>query len=159
MATIRIESTTVMVREDEGVAMVCVTVQDAEYDCPIVFPFEVNFVTSDGNASKYTTIFHYSLSEPSFFPAYLRRSPEYSPDYVRQHRTRLNFRECHHRECHPITILEDSRLEDTENFFVIIEKGHGVIPRMTFTDIRAEIIIEDVSGMYGSVMDIVYILS
>ena len=60
----------------------------------------------------------------------------------------LSFRDCHHRECHNITILEDSRLEDTENFFVTIEKGHGVIPRMTFTDVRAEIIIKDVTSMY-----------
>ena len=66
VATLRIESTTVMVREDEGVAMVCVIVEDAEDDCPIVFPFEVDFVTSDGNASKYRTIFHYSPSRPSF---------------------------------------------------------------------------------------------
>ena len=62
MATVRIESTIMRVREDEGVVMVCVIVEDAEDDCPIVFPFEVNFVTNDGNASKYRTIFHCSLS-------------------------------------------------------------------------------------------------
>ena len=141
-----------MVREDEGVAMVCVTVQDPTVDCPITFPFEVDFTTSDGNASKYKTTVYYSISGYLFFPAYLRRYPEYAPDYVRQNGTMLSFRECAHRECHNITILEDPRLEDTENFFVTIEKGHGVIPRMTFTDVRAEIIIEDVTGMYGSVM-------
>ena len=89
-----------------------------------------------------------------FFPAYLRRYPEYAPDYVRQFNndrtgmSTLSFRECHHRECHPIAILEDPRFEDAENFFVTIEKGHGVIPRMTFTDVEAEIIIEDVTSMY-----------
>ena len=93
-----------------------------------------------------------------FSPAYLRRWPEYAPDYVRQWngdrtgKSMLSFRECYHRECHPITILEDPRLENTENFFVTIEKGHGVIPRMVFTDMRAEIIIEDVTSMYGSVV-------
>ena len=57
-ATIRVDTTTVMVREDEGVAMVCVSVQDPTVPCPIVFRFELDFVTSDGNASKYKTIFH-----------------------------------------------------------------------------------------------------
>ena len=73
MATVRIESTIITVREDEGVAMVCVIVEDAEYDCPIVFPFEVDFVTNDGNASKYTTIFHYSPSWPSFLSSLLNK--------------------------------------------------------------------------------------
>ena len=45
-----------MVREDEGVAMVCVSVQDPTVDCPIAFPFEIDFTTSDGSASKYKTI-------------------------------------------------------------------------------------------------------
>ena len=89
------------------------------------------------------------------FPAYLRRYPDYAPDYVRQFNndrtgmSTLSFRLCAPRECHNITILEDPRLEDKENFFVTIEKGHGVIPRMTFTDVRAEILIEDVTSMYG----------
>ena len=93
-----------------------------------------------------------------FFPAYIRRWPD-APDYVRQWNgdrtglSTLSFRECEHRECHPITILEDPRLEDTENFFVTIEKGNGVIPRMIFTDVRAEIIIEDVTSMYGIVIE------
>ena len=94
-----------------------------------------------------------------FFPAYLRRWPD-APDYVRQFindrtgMSTLSFKECHRRECHNITILEDPRLENTENFFVTVEKGHGVIPSpgMTFTDMRAEIIIEDVTSMYGSVV-------
>ena len=61
MATVRIESmyTIMRVRENEGVVIVCVTVEDAEFDCPIAFPFEVDFVTNDGNASKCKTIFHY----------------------------------------------------------------------------------------------------
>ena len=89
-----------------------------------------------------------------FSPAYLRRYPEYAPDYVRQFindrtgMSTLSFRECEHSECHNITILEDPHLEDTENFFVTIEKGTGVIPRMNFTDVEAEIIIEDVTSMY-----------
>ena len=93
-----------------------------------------------------------------FFPAYLRRWPEYASDYVRQFindrtgKSTLSFRECQHRGCHDIAILEDPRLEDTENFFVSIEKGHGVIPRMIFTYVRAEIIIKDVTSMYGIVV-------
>ena len=80
--------------------------------------------------------------------------PAYPTDYVRQFngdrtgKSTLSFRECQHRECHNIAILEDHRLEGTENFFVAIEKGHGVIPRMIFTDVEAEILIEDVRGMY-----------
>ena len=72
-ATVRIETPTVMVREDEGVAMVCVIVEDAEDDCPIVFPFEVDFITNDGSASKYTTIFHYSPSRPSILSSLLNK--------------------------------------------------------------------------------------
>ena len=53
-----------MVREDEGVAMVCVSVEYPTVPCPIVFPFELDFVTSDGNASKYKTVFYYSLHGP-----------------------------------------------------------------------------------------------
>ena len=56
-----------VVREDEGVAVVCVSVLTSENDpCPITFPFLVNFITSDGSASKYKTMFHYSLSQPPF---------------------------------------------------------------------------------------------
>ena len=62
-----------MVREDEGVAMVCVTVQDPTVYCPITFPFEVDFTTSDGNASKYTTILHYSLSWLPFLSSLLKK--------------------------------------------------------------------------------------
>ena len=55
-ATLHIETTPVVVREDEGVAMVCVSVQDPTVDCPIAFSFEVNVITSDGNASKYSIL-------------------------------------------------------------------------------------------------------
>ena len=90
-----------------------------------------------------------------FSPAYLRRWPEYAADYVRQFindrtgMSTLSFKECAHGECHDIKILEDARLEDTEYFSVTVHKGHGVIPRMIFTDVRAEIIIKDVTSMYG----------
>ena len=59
----------------------------------------------------------------------------------------MTFEGCAHRQCHPITILEDPRFEETENFFVTMEKGNGVIPRMTFTDVDAEIIIKDTASM------------
>ena len=65
-ATIRVDTTTVMVREDEGVAMVCVSVEEPTVPCPIVFPFEVDFITSDGNASMYKTIIFHPLSLPPF---------------------------------------------------------------------------------------------
>ena len=55
-AILCIETTPAMVREDEGVAMVCVSVQDPTVPCPIAFSFEVNVITSDGNASKYSTL-------------------------------------------------------------------------------------------------------
>ena len=42
-----------MVHEDEGVAMMCVSVEEPTVPCPITFPFQLDFVTSDGNASKY----------------------------------------------------------------------------------------------------------
>ena len=45
-----------VVREDEGVAMVCVSVQEPTVDCPIAFTFVVNVITSDGNASKYSPL-------------------------------------------------------------------------------------------------------
>ena len=43
----------VMVKEDVGVAEVCVVVNSPVIPCPVIFPLEILFTTSDISAGKF----------------------------------------------------------------------------------------------------------
>ena len=43
----------VMVKEDVGVAEVCVVVNSPVIPCPVIFPLEILFTTSDVSAGKF----------------------------------------------------------------------------------------------------------
>ena len=49
VAVVGFSSTVYMVRENEGVVQVCINVKP-NIDCPITFPFDIHFYTSDYSA-------------------------------------------------------------------------------------------------------------
>ena len=55
-ATVGLETESLEVNEDGGVAEVCVVVSTPQITCPIDFPFEINVHTHDSTASKTSTI-------------------------------------------------------------------------------------------------------
>ena len=51
----------VMVKEDVGVAEVCVVVNSPVIPCPVIFPFEILFTTSDITAGKFKLTLKHKL--------------------------------------------------------------------------------------------------
>ena len=50
MAVVHLKDTVYRVREDEGVVQVCIVVTKPNVECPVTFPFDIHFYTSDDSA-------------------------------------------------------------------------------------------------------------
>ena len=120
-----LEATEYTVNEDHASVNVCVRVSFPDIDCPIVFPFELDFSATPGTAGSYLSPMNhhsYPLNHLSPLPLVLGR------DYRITDRI-MRFMACAKMQCTRISITNDNLIEDTEMFTITVSP-----PRQGFTD-------------------------
>ena len=121
-ADIRLEMMNYRIDEDDGPVELCVEIVSPDITCPVAFPFDLVFITSDITAGM-THFYIVSLPIPH---EYLLSLPSVSGQDYRPPINNLRFGMCEKKECFPIEIINDDLIEETESFNVTLEKSTGL---------------------------------
>ena len=117
---------------------VCAVVYEPNVtECPIQFPFQVMFTTADNTAGKTKLDVN---TDPLVVPLSAVATTDYSTVS-----TILQFSACQRRVCVNITIQSDGVPEQTESFFVTLERTPGLDSKVTLDPLDGEI---EINGIY-----------
>ena len=120
-ADIRLEMLNYEIDEDDGPVELCVEIVSPDITCPVAFPFDLVFITSDITAGM--THYHIVLS---LINIYLLSLSSVSGRDYRPPINNLRFGMCETKECFPIEIIDDDLIEETESFDVTLDKSTGL---------------------------------
>ena len=130
------------VSELVGVVEVCTVVfMPVIAVCPIQFPFNIMFSTTDNTAGNVYTVFIAMQA----MTVYFYNIPVATMDYGSVSMI-VWFATCHRRECVNITIENDGVAEPLESFFVTLKRTPDIDGRITLDPVDGEIMIIDATG-------------
>ena len=139
-----LESTEYTVNEDHASVNVCVRVSSPDIDCPIVYPFELDFTATPGTAGSYLSpMNHHSYHFNYFLFLHLVRGRDYRiTDNI------MRFFGCAKMQCMLIDITNDNLVEDRDMFTITVNPPHqGFTDDITISPSVATITIEDEDSM------------
>ena len=128
------------VTEGQGSVEVCVVVFTPGGNCPIQYPFEVSLSFSEGSAGKF--FHHFNNIVDLIIFSFV----ENDLDYSTQSTVVLQFDECDKRMCTSVIIVDDSVIENAENFTVTLHETPGTGDAITLTVVNGVINILDDDG-------------